>query len=75
MSLTHEDVTRILAILDEADCEEVDIEVADFKLHLRKHGHSFDRGEESAVQSEVGVQSGALVQYGQPLILIRKETS
>ncbi len=42
MSLTHEDVQKILAILDEADCEEVYLEFGDLKVHLRKHGDSPD---------------------------------
>jgi len=40
MSLTHEDVQKILAILDEAECEEVRLEFGDLKLHLRRHGSS-----------------------------------
>lgn len=40
MSLTHEDVQKILAILDGCDCEEVRLEFGDLKLHLRKHGNS-----------------------------------
>jgi len=38
MTLTHDDVRKILAILDESDYEEVHIEFGDLKLDLRKHG-------------------------------------
>lgn len=40
MGLTHEDVQKILAILDETECEEVCLEFGDLKLHLRRHGSS-----------------------------------
>lgn len=36
MSLTHEDVRQILAMLDQSDCEEVHLEYGDLKLHLRR---------------------------------------
>lgn len=37
MTFSHEDVRKILAILDEADCEEMHIEVGDLKIDFRKH--------------------------------------
>jgi acetyl-CoA carboxylase biotin carboxyl carrier protein len=40
MTLTHEDVRKILAILDESDYEEVHIEFGDLKLDLRRRGDS-----------------------------------
>ncbi|OGA43895.1 MAG: acetyl-CoA carboxylase, biotin carboxyl carrier protein [Betaproteobacteria bacterium RIFCSPLOWO2_12_FULL_62_13] len=42
MTLTHEDVRKILEILDESDCEEVYLEFGDLKVRLRKHGDSPD---------------------------------
>lgn len=42
MTLTHEDVNKILAILDESGCEEAHIEFGELKLHFRKHGSSSD---------------------------------
>lgn len=42
MTLTHEDVQKILAILDESGCEEAHIEFGELKLHFRKHGDSSD---------------------------------
>jgi len=36
MPLTHDDVVRILKIIDESDYDEVHIEMGDVKLHLRK---------------------------------------
>lgn len=42
MTLTHEDVRKILAILDESDYEEVHIEFGDLKLDLRRRGDSSD---------------------------------
>jgi acetyl-CoA carboxylase biotin carboxyl carrier protein len=42
MTLTHEDVRKILAIIDESDYEEVHIEFGDLKLDLRKHGDASD---------------------------------
>jgi len=38
MTLTHDDVRKILAILDESDCEEVHLEFGDVRLHLHRHG-------------------------------------
>jgi hypothetical protein len=40
MSLTHEDVQKILEILDQADCDEVEIEYGDLKLYLSRHGNT-----------------------------------
>jgi acetyl-CoA carboxylase biotin carboxyl carrier protein len=37
MSLTHEDVRKILALLDESEYEEVHIELPDLKLDVRRH--------------------------------------
>jgi len=37
MALTHEDVRKILAILDASSYEEVHIELGDLKLDLRRH--------------------------------------
>jgi acetyl-CoA carboxylase biotin carboxyl carrier protein len=42
MTLTHEDVRKILAIIDESDYEEVHIEFGDLKLDLRRRGDSSD---------------------------------
>jgi acetyl-CoA carboxylase biotin carboxyl carrier protein len=42
MTLTHEDVRKILAILDESDYEEVHIEFGDLKLDLRRRWDSSD---------------------------------
>lgn len=56
MSLTHEDVKAILAILAQTECEEVDIEFGDFKLHLRKHGHAPDHRHGPAADNEGAVQ-------------------
>ena len=37
--LTHEDVQRILKIIDEAkDLEELELVYGDFRLHIRRHG-------------------------------------
>lgn len=52
MSLTHDDVNRILAILDEADCEEADIEVGDFKLHLKRRSDASSDGKKPTVPEE-----------------------
>jgi acetyl-CoA carboxylase biotin carboxyl carrier protein len=39
MDLTHEDVQRILKIIDEAShLEELDLQYGDFRLHIRRHG-------------------------------------
>ena len=38
MSLTHDDVQKILKIIDELDYAEVQLEIGDLKLHLRKSG-------------------------------------
>ena len=42
MTLTHEDVRKILALMDESDYEEVHIEFGDLKLDLRRRGNSSD---------------------------------
>lgn len=38
MDLTHKDIDRILKIIDESGYDEVNLEVGDFKLHVRKAG-------------------------------------
>jgi len=38
MGLTHEDVERILRLIDESGYEEIRIEYGDLKLHVRRHG-------------------------------------
>lgn len=46
--LTHEDVQRILKIIDDAEhLEELDLVYGDFRLHIRRHG-SGDRPAQSA---------------------------
>ena len=42
MTLTHDDVRKILEILDESDYEEVHIEFGDLKLDLHRRGDSSD---------------------------------
>ena len=57
MSLTQEDVQRILAILDGSDCEEVRLEFSDFKLHLRRHGNSLVNQHEERLQNKGDAQA------------------
>ena len=38
MTLTHDDVRKILAILDASDYEDLRLELGDLKLELRRHG-------------------------------------
>lgn len=38
MGLTHEDVERILRIIDESGYDEIRIEYGDLKVHVRRHG-------------------------------------
>ena len=38
MNLTHEEVLRILKIIDESDYDEVRLEFGDLKLHVQKQG-------------------------------------
>lgn len=38
MDLTHKDVDRILRMIDESGYDEIDLEVGDFKIHVRKAG-------------------------------------
>lgn len=45
MTLTHEDVRKILEILDHSDSEEVYLEFGDLKVHLRRHGDLSDPGK------------------------------
>ena len=40
MTLTHDDVRKILAILDALDYEEARLEFGDLKLELRRHGNT-----------------------------------
>lgn len=40
MALTHEDVERILKIIDEAHYDDIQLELGDLKLHLKRHGGS-----------------------------------
>jgi acetyl-CoA carboxylase biotin carboxyl carrier protein len=37
MDLTNDDVLTILKIIDESECEDVRLEIGDFKLHVQKH--------------------------------------
>jgi len=60
MGLTHQDVQKILAILDQADCEEVHLEFGDLKLDFRKHGKLDDarraQPHEATVSPQVSPQ-------------------
>lgn len=38
MALTHDDVLKILKIIDESDYNELRLEFGDLNLHVRKHG-------------------------------------
>lgn len=38
MTLTHDDVLKILKIIDESQYDEVRLEIGDLKLHVRRHG-------------------------------------
>ena len=38
MDLTHQDIDRILKLIDESGYDEVNLEVGEFKLHVRKAG-------------------------------------
>lgn len=38
MALTHDDVLKILKIIDEWQYDEVRLEIGDLKLHVRRHG-------------------------------------
>ena len=55
MSLTHQDVQKILAILDQSECEELTLEYGEIKLHWRKHSD----GPDSSVQNEARTQTSA----------------
>jgi acetyl-CoA carboxylase biotin carboxyl carrier protein len=48
MGLTHEDVERILRLIDESGYEEIRIEYGEFKLHVRRHGAEPQLGREVA---------------------------
>jgi acetyl-CoA carboxylase biotin carboxyl carrier protein len=62
MDLTHEDVQRILKIIDEAShLEELDLQYGDFRLHIRRHG----AGERTAPPA-VAVPSPRPVQKSRP---------
>lgn len=37
MSLTHDDVVKILKLIDESNYDEVRLEIGDLKLHVQKH--------------------------------------
>lgn len=49
MDLTHKDVDRILKIIDESGYDEVNLEVGDFKLHVRKAGAGSDLAPAAAL--------------------------
>lgn len=38
MALTHDDVLKILKIIDESDYDNLRLEIGDLKLHVQKHG-------------------------------------
>lgn len=40
MALTHDDVASILKIIDESPFDEVQIEMGDLKLHVKRHGNT-----------------------------------
>ena len=40
MSLTNDDVLKILDLIDKSDCDDVRLEIGDFKLHVQKHGNA-----------------------------------
>jgi len=71
MTFTHEDVRKLLAILDESDFEEVHIELGDLKLDLRRHGGASEmpsaRRREESPRSQASVQaSGAFAPAFKP---------
>lgn len=55
--LTHEDVQRILKIIDEAKhLEELDLVYGDFRLHIRRHG-SGERPAQTSATSPVAASA------------------
>ena len=53
MALTHDDVRKILAILDASSYEEVHIELGDLKLDLRRHSAAGPAERERAPAAQV----------------------
>src|SRR5687767_5220336 len=77
MTLTHEDVRKILAILDESDYEEVHIEFGDLKLDLHRHGNPSSeiqppRGHEKPKDSGVSPQAPEMAGKESPVSIPRK---
>ena len=63
MELTHEDVQRILKIIEETKhLEELDLAYGDFELHIRRHGS----GERPPEPSLAGRSSAAAAQSATP---------
>ena len=63
MELTHEDVQRILKIIEETKhLEELDLAYGDFELHIRRHGS----GERPPEPSLAGRSSAAAVEIATP---------
>jgi acetyl-CoA carboxylase biotin carboxyl carrier protein len=48
MSLTNEDVLKILRLLDESDYDDMRLEIGEIKLHLQKHGGVFEAAAQPA---------------------------
>ena len=63
MELTHEDVQRILKIIEETKhLEELDLAYGDFELHIRRHGS----GERPPEPSLAGRSSAAAAEIATP---------
>lgn len=47
MALTHDDVLKILKIIDESDYDNLRLEIGDLKLHVQKHGDAEHQSPEA----------------------------
>lgn len=59
MDLTHKDVDKILKIIDESGYDEINLEVGDFKLHVRKAGGGLNPAESAVAAPGSAVMSSA----------------
>ena len=68
MELTYDDVLEILRIIDASDCQELHLEIGDFKLVVKKHapGDAVSDAAASAAASPVPSPAGAEEAGGWP---------
>ena len=69
MALTHDDILKILQIIDESNYDEVRLEIDDLKLHVRRHGDAEHASREQPPdkQEKPRISSSGVSRITQPV--------